>query len=117
MLQKTRFLVSSIAVLILAGAIAPTAANAGSVGNLMHPYFAAKATNATVAIKLYNKGTTSQDVKVNDQVYTVGPHASVTIKAAAGTQVYAATASASHQLGDMLFVITPQLDGGTVSFN
>jgi hypothetical protein len=118
MLQKTRFLVraaSSIAVLILAGAIAPTAANAGSVANLMHPYFAARTAN--VQIKLYNKGVVSQDVKVNDKVYTVKPHASVTIKAAAGTQVYAATASASHQLGDMLFVITPQLDGGTVSFN
>jgi hypothetical protein len=118
MLQKTRFLVSSIAVLILAGAIAPTAANAGSVGNLMHPYFAARATkDATVAIKLYNQGVISQDVKVNDKVYTVKPHASVTIKAPAGTQVYAATASANHQPGDVLFAITPQLDGETLSFN
>jgi hypothetical protein len=87
MLQKTRFLVrtaSSIAVLILASAIAPTAANAGSVANLMHPYFAARTAN--VQIKLYNKGVVSQDVKVNDKVYTVKPHASVTINAPAGTR-------------------------------
>jgi hypothetical protein len=118
MLQKTRFLVraaSSIAVLILAGAIAPTAANAGSVANLMHPFFAARTAN--VQIKLYNKGVVSQDVKVNDKVYTVKPHASVTINAPAGTQVFAATASANHQPGDVLFAITPQLDGATLSFN
>jgi hypothetical protein len=47
----------------------------------------------------------------------VKPHASVTIKAPAGTQVFAATASANHQPGDVLFAITPQLDGETLSFN
>jgi hypothetical protein len=117
MIEKTRFLLSSIAVLFLAAAIAPTAASAGSVGNLMHPYFAAKTTVTTVQIKLYNKGTLSQGVKVNDKVYTIRPHASVTIKAPADTQVYAATASANHQPGDVLFAITPELEGGTVSFN
>ena len=120
MFEKARLLVSSFAILILAGAIAPMAANAGSVGNLMHPYFAAKATavkTTSVQITLYNKGTVAQNVKVNDKVYTVKPHASVTIKAPAGTQVFAATASATHQSGDVLFALTPQLDGDIISFN
>lgn len=115
MLQKSRFFVRSIAILILAGAIAPAAAVAGPVGNLMHPYFAAK--EATVQIKLHNKGTVSQDVKVNDKVYTVKPNATITITAAAGSQVYAATIGAQHKAGDLLFAITPELDGMTVSFN
>jgi hypothetical protein len=118
MLHKIRFFVSPIAILILAGTIAPAAVAAGPVGNLAHPYFAAKSTKeATVQIKLHNKGAISQDVKVNDKVYTIKPNASITIKAPAGTQVYAATAGASHKSGDVLFAIGSQLDGETVSFN
>ncbi len=118
MSHKIRFFVSPIAVLILAGTIAPAAFAAGPVGNLMHPYFASKsAKDATVQIKLHNKGTVSQDVKVNDKVYTVKPNASITIKAPAGTPVVAATTGTQYKSGDLLFQITPQLDGMTVSFN
>lgn len=118
MLRKIRSFVTPVAILILAGAMAPAAVGAGPVGNLMHPYFAAKtAKDAAVQIKLHNKGTISQDVKVNDKVYTVKPNDSITIKAVAGTQVYAATAGTGYKSGDVLFAITPQLDGMTISFN
>ena len=118
MFHKTLLFANSIAILVLAGALAPTTASAGPVGNLMHPYFASKAPkDATVEITLHNKGKISQDIKVNDKLYTVKPDAFLTIKAPAGTPVYAATAGDGYKQGDVLVSITPELKGGTVGFN
>ena len=117
MLQNTRSIVRSIAFLLVAGAIAPIA-NAGPIGSLLHPSFAAKQTKiATVQIKLYNKGDNPQDVKVDGTVYTVLPHAFVTFKALSGTQVYADTIGKGYTKGDVLFAVSPEMKGETISFN
>lgn len=117
MLQNTRSIVRSIAVLIIAGAIAPMA-NAGPVGSLLTPTFAAKQTKiAIVPIKLFNKGDDPQTVKVDGTVYTVAPHASVTFKAPTGTQVYADTPGKGYVKGDVLFAVSPEMKGETIMFN
>jgi hypothetical protein len=111
MLQNTRSIVRSIAVLILAGAIAPIA-NAGLVGSLLTPTFAAKQTKiAIVPIKLFNKGDESQTVKVDGTVYTVAPHASITFKAPTGTP------GKGYVKGDVLFAVSPEMKGETIMFN
>ncbi len=117
MLQNTRSIVRSIAVLILAGAIAPIA-NAGPVGSLLIPTFAAKQTKiAIVPIKLFNKGDDPQTVKVDGTVYTVAPHASINFKAPTGTQVLADTPGKGYVKGDVLFAVSPEMKGETIMFN
>jgi hypothetical protein len=116
MLRIARTISRSLAVLIVAGAIAPVAANAWPLGkgSHLHP---AEGKDAQVAVMVHNRGKAAQDLKVDGQIYTVQPNASVTIKAPVGTQVFAATPGAGYQSGDVLFSVTPQLKGTTVSFN
>ena len=118
MLRMTRVLAGSLAVFLVAGAMAPATANAWPLGKGSHLHPAADpAKAAEIAVLVYNRGQAAQDVKVSGQTYTVQPHASLTIKAPSGTQVYAGSAGTGFQAGDVLFLVTPNLKGATVSFN
>lgn len=116
MLLKNRVLASSLAVLLVAGAMAPATANAWPLGKGTHLH-PATGKDAQIAFLVHNRGKAAQDVKVEGQIYTIQPNASVTIKAPTGTQVFAATPGTGYQSGDVLFSVSPQLKGATVSFN
>ncbi len=68
-------------------------------------------------MQLHNKGAQAQSVKVGETIYTVPPTKSVTIKAAAGTQILADTAGTGFNKGDVLYVVRGDLKNATVSFN
>jgi len=117
MLRMTRVFGSSLAVLILAGAIAP-AASASPIGRLFHLHPRAAQTRDTrISLQVYNKGFIFQDVKVAGKIYTVLPHQWLGIKAPAGTEVYTESTSFEHRKGDLLFAVTPEMKGATISIN
>jgi hypothetical protein len=117
MLRINRAISSSLAVLLLAGAMIPATANAWPLGKQLHLHPQAdQAKVANIAVEFYNKGKVAQDVKVGETVYTVPPLKALTIKAPAGTAVYADTASEGHQKGDVLFTFVSALKGARVSF-
>jgi hypothetical protein len=120
MLRMNRESGSSLAVLLVAGAlsIAPAAANASPIGKLMHLHPRASQTqDSRVIVLIYNKGQLFQDVKVDGHVYTVMSHGWLTIKAPAGTEVYAASTGMGHHKGDLLFAVKPEMKNATISFN
>jgi|GEM_PF-1004187 len=120
MLRINRVSGSSLAVLLVAGAIAigPAAANASPLGKLMHLHPRASQTqDSRVSILMYNKGPLFQDVKVDGHVYTVRSHGWLAIKAPAGTPVYAASTGMGHHKGDLLFAVNPEMKNATISFN
>jgi hypothetical protein len=116
-MQKIRPVATSLALLLLLAVAAPAPAYAWPFGKTVHLHPGTGEQAAQVTIQLFNKGTVAQDVKVADQVYTVKPHASVTIKAAAGTEITAASSSEKLHEGDLLYTLTPKQNGNTVSFN
>jgi hypothetical protein len=116
MLRIHRVLTSSLALVLIAGALSPVA-NAWPLGKAhLHPG-SDDAQAALVAVQFHNKGASEQAVKVNGTVYSVPASQSVTIKAAAGTQVFADTAGQGYNKGDVLYVVRGDLKGATVSFN
>ena len=117
MLRMTRVSGSLLAVMVLAGAMAP-AANAFPMGKLfhLHPH-AARTPDARITVHVYNKGWIFQDLKVAGKTYTVLPHQGVEITAPAGTEVYTESTSFEHRKGDLLFAVTPAMKDTIVSIN
>jgi uncharacterized protein with LGFP repeats len=116
MLRIHRVFASSLAVVLIAGALSPVA-NAWPLGKAhLHPA-SNDAQAVLVAVQFHNKGESTQAVKVDGTVYSISAAQSVTIKAAAGTQVYAETAGQGYNKGDVLYVVRGDLKGATVSFN
>jgi hypothetical protein len=73
--------------------------------------------DSRITIRLYNPGLTFRDVQVDGHTYTIQPHQTVTIKAPAGTAVYAGSTGAGHRKGDLLFAVTPALQDKTLTVN
>jgi hypothetical protein len=117
MLQIKRVFMGSLAALLIAGSVSPIVAHALPIGSALQLHASEKQNQKLIAVHVYNKGEQLQDVKVDEQTYTVKPHDTVVIKAPSGTAVYAASAGTGHQKGDLLFTVTPDLKGATVSFN
>jgi hypothetical protein len=118
MLRMTRVLASSLALFLVAGAVAPATANAWPLGKGSHLHPASDPSKvAQISLLIHNRGEAAEEVKVSGQTYTVQPHASVTIKAPVGTQVYAGSAGTGFKSGDLLFSVSPEMKDATVSFN
>ena len=116
--RMTRVSRSLLALLFLAGAItfAPPVATASPIAKLLHLHpRASKAEDSRVIVQVYNKGLEFQDLNVDGHTYTVRPHCWLTIKAPAGTAVYAASTGFGHRKGDLLFALTPQMKNATVT--
>src|ERR1039457_3907605 len=103
MTLNPRTLAGSLAVLLLAGAIAPAPANAWPLGKVfhMHPR-SAQPEDTRITFHLTNQDGFVQQVKVEGRVYTIVPHGALTIKAAEGTEIYAVTSGVKHRAGDLL---------------
>jgi len=118
MLRITRTFASSLAILAIAAAVAPVNANAWPLGKVFHIHPATeRIQDARITVELINKGIISQDVKVDGRIYTVMPHEGLTIKAPAGTPVYAASMGLGHRSGDLLVAVTPETKGRIIYFN
>jgi hypothetical protein len=116
MLQINRTFAGSLAVLLIAGAMAPATANAWTLGRLLHLHpSAAKSQDTRISVQVFNKGVGLQDLKVDGHIYTVLSHEALTIKAPAGTAVFAASPGYRHRKGDLLFAVTPEMKDAKIS--
>ncbi len=98
--------------------MAPVAANAWQMGNkdqLGHNRD--EDPKKRISVQVYNKGQTSQDLKVEGKVYTVPAHQTLTIKAPLGTAVYVDSTGGEYQKGEVLFTFMPAMKDATVKFN
>jgi len=116
MLRTTRTLVSSLAVFLVVGLMAPSAANALSLGKKTKSD-ASTVQGASITVQLFNRGQEPQVITMDGKTYTVQPHQSLTIKGTSGTSVYANTTGKGYQKGDLLFKFAPSINGGTIEFN
>ena len=73
--------------------------------------------NDKVAVHLVNENDQAQTIKVDGHIYPVQAHASVDVKVPVGSVVYAAGKNATHQDGDKLMTITPEMKDQKVYFN
>jgi hypothetical protein len=118
MLRITRTFASSAAILAIAAAMTPVTANAWPLGKVFHLHpDQQKTEDARITVELINKGTFSQNVKVDGRIYSVLPHEGITIKAPSGTSVYAASAGLGHRSGDLLVAVAPETKGRIIYFN
>jgi hypothetical protein len=118
MLRITRTIASSLALFVVAGAIATPAAIAWSTDGAYHEAsYTAQKKGASVTFQIFNKADDVQQVKVAEQVYKLDPHSAVKITAPAGAQVIAASDSKSHHNGDVLFEVSTALKGNTASID
>jgi len=74
----------------------------------LHPHSAQPDTR--VSVTLHNDAPMFQDVKVDGHTYTVWSKQGLTIKAPAGTVVYADSSTGSHRRGEVLVTLTAQVD-------
>jgi len=117
MLRITRTIVSSLAVLLVVGTMAPAAANASSGKKTRTDTSTVQGQGTSIVVQVYNRGDAPQQLKMDEQTYTVQPHQALTIKGTAGAAVYADTAGTGYQKGELLFKFAPSMNGATVKIN
>ena len=73
--------------------------------------------DARVFVTLVNKSPLFRDVTIDGHKYTVMPNDLLTVKAPAGTVVYAASRYGKTHTGDPLLELVPAMDHSRVSRN
>jgi hypothetical protein len=73
------------------------------------------AKDARVFVTLVNKASTFRDLKIDGHSYTLMPNDLITVKAPAGTVVYANSKFGKYHRGDTLVALTQSLDHTRVS--
>ena len=115
---RNGILANSLAVVLLAGSMAPATDNAWPLGRSLHvDSTAARSVDATITFRIVHKGSGVRQVKVAGRVYTLMPHGALSITAPAGTEVFAARKSLGHRAGDLLFTVTPSLKDNALSID
>ena len=115
MLRMIRTFARSLAVVIVAGAIAPTTVHALPPVSGLHLF--ARSTDKTVTFQLNNKSDAALQVKVAEQLYTLEPHGGVKITAPVGVSVVAATDGPKFKKGEVLFEVTKFIKNNTLSLD
>jgi hypothetical protein len=114
MLRMTR----SLSVLLLAGAMAPVAANAASLAKLLHLHpGASKPNNEQVSFILFNKTSAPRDVDVDGHTYRLTPNQALMISAPAGSHVTEGADAARSKPATLLFIVDRVHKGSTVYLN
>jgi hypothetical protein len=109
MLRMIRTVASSLVVLLVAGTMAPAAAYAAPLGSALHLYVGGAQKDVT--FQLNNKGDAAMQVKVGGQLYTLAPHGGMKVTVPVGSDICAASDTANHHAGDVLFTVTKDLKG------
>jgi hypothetical protein len=100
---------SSLAVLALSASAA-----VNPFTNLVHLHPKQAQTDTRVTVSLYNKGPMFCDVKIDGHTYTMRSKGLLSIKAPAGTVIYADSRTMDHKRGDTILDITPNLNNQQV---
>ena len=103
---------TSLAVLALSASAA-----ASPLSHFVHMHPHAAAGDARVTLTLRNTASIFQDVKVAGHSYTVQPNRSLTIKAPAGTVVYADSSTGAHHRGEVIAQLDAEANQKSVDFN
>jgi hypothetical protein len=114
---RTKIVALTLAVAATA-ATAATSANASPHFPRLHRHPGAPQTqDARLTVHVFNPNVVAREVKVDGRVFTLAPHQMLSIKAPAGTNVYAEDAGRLHRKGDVLFAVGPQVQEKTLSLN
>lgn len=70
-----------------------------------------------VSITLMNKSMMFRDVTIGGQTYTINARTTLSIKAPAGTLVYAGNPTPQFKRGDVVLEVSPKLNGQTIYLN
>ncbi len=97
--------------------LAPTAANAAPLSNLMHLHPHSAQQDSRISFNLYNGGFTTVEFTAEGQVYNVAPKSRVNVKAPAGTVIYAGANFLVHKRGDAVLTVEPKLRDTAVRLN
>ena len=102
---------TSLAVLALSAtaAISP-------LSNILHLHPHAQ-TDTRIHLTLRNTSFMYRDVKIDEHSYTIRKNGTVTIKAPAGTRVYADSRTPFFHAGDVILELTPQVNHQTIAIN
>lgn len=96
---------SSLAVLAMSAS-----ALANPLSNLVHMHPRPAQPDTRVSVLLCNQGNGFKDIKIDGRIYTVEAHHDLTVKAPAGTVVYAASRTFNHHRGDAILELKPELN-------
>ena len=92
-------ILSSLAAVVLsASAFSP-------LSHLVHLHPKAAQPDTRISVTLINQASSFRDVKVDGRVYTIGSHGTLTIKAPAGTPVFAESRTFEYRRGDLMLEI------------
>jgi hypothetical protein len=108
---RNGILANSLAIVLLAGSMAPATDNAWPLGRSLQSPPITQSSAAPITFRLVNKGSGVRQVKVAGRVYTLMPHDALSITVPEGTEVFAVGKGFGHRDGDLLFAVTPSLKG------
>ncbi|MDP9039731.1 MAG: hypothetical protein M3O02_10735 [Acidobacteriota bacterium] len=103
-----------VALALLLGAAASTSTAAFALPHMGLHRHPADPNDTRVSLVIYNKADMFRDVIIDGHVYTLLSHGSLTVKAPAGTAVYANSTGALHRKGDLLFSVDRAMQDRTI---
>lgn len=105
-------LISSLAVLALSASAALS-----PLSNIVHLHPHAKSSDTRVSLSMFNMSSGFRDVQIDGHTYTVMPKTTLTIKAPAGTEVFAASEMPFFHKGDRMVEVSDKLDNQRLAIN
>ena len=103
---------TSLAVLAMSASAAVS-----PLSNMVHLHPKAAQPDTRISVTLVNQAYSFRDVQVAGHTYTVNPSHTLTIKAPAGTVIYAASRTPLLHRGDVVLAVTPQYDHQRIALN
>jgi len=85
--------------------------------NLVHMHPRPAQPDNRVSIVIRNESVGFRDVKVGGHIYTIQASRSISIKAPAGTVVYAASPTVGYHSGDAILEVTPKVNNKIINLN
>jgi hypothetical protein len=92
----------------------PTAMHAAPTASVHAPVHAFFGKPHMVSLSLRNDTKQEITVKAGDKELTLAPGKSQAVKLVAGEKITAVTASENHAAGDLISVVDPMMDQGTI---
>jgi hypothetical protein len=106
---------NSVAIVALGAVIAPTVAQASSLGGILHLHPKPAVPDTRISFTLFNEAVTTREVMVAGKTYSVQRHRLIEIKAPVGTRVYVVSPEVSHARGSVLVEVTPAIANHRIS--
>ena len=96
----------AIAFVAAAAVTGPSIASAAPLPGIFHLH--PRTTDSRIQYTVFNRTNIFYEVRIAGKVYEILPHHVLTVRAPAGTQVYAAMDMHTHKNGALLHELTPE---------